>query len=169
MPLPLPYLNLTLKQFHSLPPPYQASNIMKMHTLSAALTLLTSLALAAPAPVDVSARQVFEASFVFYGASPASYEQSFPTDDTVTAISMSPLLPILLLWPQHQPVRGQSIHIADLIFIVDNPLSVSSIQAIGGAVCTFFGADGSSTFIYGEQTVDVSPPQPQTSGICDSE
>ncbi|MCJ1456514.1 hypothetical protein MMC28_006875 [Mycoblastus sanguinarius] len=108
-----------------------------MHTLSAALTLLTSLALAAPAPVDVSARQVFEASFVFYGASPASYEQSFPTDDTVTAIN--------------------------------NPLSVSSIQAIGGAVCTFFGADGSSTFIYGEQTVDVSPPQPQTSGICDSE
>ena len=54
-----------------------------------------------------------------------------------------------------------------LITCTDNPLSVSKIQSAGGAICNFFGADGSVTFLHDEETVDVGPPQPQVSGICD--
>ena len=50
---------------------------------------------------------------------------------------------------------------------VDNTLSVSKISSPGGAECTFFGIDGSHTFIFGEETVDVGPPQAQVSGVCD--
>ena len=49
----------------------------------------------------------------------------------------------------------------------DNPLNVSQIQSAGGAICNFFGADGTVTFLHDEETVDVGPPQPQVSGVCD--
>ncbi|KAL8796855.1 MAG: hypothetical protein Q9195_000938 [Heterodermia aff. obscurata] len=47
-----------------------------------------------------------------------------------------------------------------------NPLSVSHIKSLGGATCTFYGIDGSVTTVVGAQTVDVGPPQTQTSGSC---
>ncbi len=64
---------------------------------------------------------------------------------------------------------GPCRHSTELALIVraDNTLSVSQISSPGGAACTFFGVDGSDTFIYGEETVDVGPPQAQVSGVCD--
>ena len=55
-----------------------------------------------------------------------------------------------------------------LIMFTDNSLSVSSIYNVGGAICTFFSLDGSSTFVRDGATVEVGPPQPQVSGICDA-
>ncbi len=57
--------------------------------------------------------------------------------------------------------------LADAKFL-DNPLSVSKISSVGGAVCSFFGVDGSDTVVVGEQEVDVGPPQTQIRGVCDS-
>ena len=54
-------------------------------------------------------------------------------------------------------------------YLTDNTLSVSQISSSGGAICSFFGADGSDTFLAGEETVDVGPPQVQVSGVCDVE
>jgi len=51
-------------------------------------------------------------------------------------------------------------------FTISNPLSISKISSEGGASCTFFGIDGSSTTVVGANTVDVGPPQTQTSGSC---
>ena len=55
-----------------------------------------------------------------------------------------------------------------LIPRTDNPLSVSRIESISAASCTFFGVDGSSTFVRGGSSgSDVGPPQAIASGICD--
>ncbi|MCJ1232711.1 hypothetical protein MMC14_000664 [Varicellaria rhodocarpa] len=62
-----------------------------------------------------------------------------------------------------------SVPVDDNVFVITNTLSVSKISSVGGAICTIFGADGSQTFSAGEETVDVGPPQPQVSGICDNE
>lgn len=51
-------------------------------------------------------------------------------------------------------------------FSIGNPLSVSKIQSLGGATCSFTGVDGSQTVTVGAQTVDVGPPQTQISGSC---
>ena len=51
----------------------------------------------------------------------------------------------------------------------DNTLSVSQISSPGGAACTFFGVDGSDTFLFGAQSVQVGPPQAQVSGVCDGD
>ncbi|KAK4691685.1 hypothetical protein P7C71_g5365, partial [Lecanoromycetidae sp. Uapishka_2] len=51
-------------------------------------------------------------------------------------------------------------------FTIDNDLSVSRISSAGGASCTFFGVDGSTTTVVGANTVDVGPPQTQVSGAC---
>ncbi|MCJ1469529.1 hypothetical protein MMC07_008162 [Pseudocyphellaria aurata] len=51
--------------------------------------------------------------------------------------------------------------------IIDNPLSVSSINSPSAANCIFFGKDGSSTFVIGGQTATVAPPQQIVRGSCD--
>lgn len=52
------------------------------------------------------------------------------------------------------------------VFTISNPLSISHIVLAGGASCTLFGSEGSSTTVVGANTVDVGPPQPQVSGSC---
>ncbi|PMD32965.1 hypothetical protein L207DRAFT_608739 [Hyaloscypha variabilis F] len=52
------------------------------------------------------------------------------------------------------------------VYYLNNALSISHIQSDGGATCTFYGVDGSQTTVVGAQTVDVGPPQTQTSGSC---
>ena len=54
-----------------------------------------------------------------------------------------------------------------LIKLTDCTLSVSQISSVGGGFCTFSGADGSSTVVVGEETVDVGPPQVLLRGTCD--
>ncbi|KAJ5702154.1 hypothetical protein N7488_009702 [Penicillium malachiteum] len=61
---------------------------------------------------------------------------------------------------QSFPTDGSSVHIS-------NPLSISHIANGNGNVqCTFNGIDHSVTTVTGVQTVDVGPPQTQTSGSC---
>jgi len=62
-----------------------------------------------------------------------------------------------------------SVPVDDTVFEITNPLSISHISSNGGAICTFFGIDGSETTVVGATTVDVGPPQTQVSGICDYE
>ena len=52
--------------------------------------------------------------------------------------------------------------------IADNPLSISHITVSGDAetICTFYGVDNSVTTVFDDDTVDVGPPQTQTSGSC---
>ncbi|KAF6230585.1 hypothetical protein HO173_011122 [Letharia columbiana] len=52
------------------------------------------------------------------------------------------------------------------VFEISNVLSVSHISSAGGASCTLFGIDGSTTTVVGADTVDVGPPQTQVSGSC---
>lgn len=49
-----------------------------------------------------------------------------------------------------------------------NPLSVSHISFIGGAICTFGGVNGSSVTLAYQlvREADVSPPQAQVFGTC---
>lgn len=50
---------------------------------------------------------------------------------------------------------------------VANALSVSHINVNAEeGVCRFTGIDGGFTFIVGEGTVDVGPPQVQVTGRC---
>ncbi|KAE8377144.1 hypothetical protein BDV26DRAFT_219770 [Aspergillus bertholletiae] len=50
---------------------------------------------------------------------------------------------------------------------ITNPLSISHIESsTPGVSCTFNGIDHSVTTVSGVQTVDVGPPQTQTSGSC---
>ncbi|KAM0796648.1 hypothetical protein BDR22DRAFT_892966 [Usnea florida] len=65
------------------------------------------------------------------------------------------------------PFFFQQFPTDDSVHKINNTLSVSQISSPGGAACTFFGVDGSNTFLFGEQTVDVGPPQAQVSGVCD--
>ncbi|MCJ1394461.1 hypothetical protein MMC18_007339 [Xylographa bjoerkii] len=51
-------------------------------------------------------------------------------------------------------------------FTISNPLSITSISSEGGASCSFFGIDGSSTTVVGANSAVVGPPQTQTSGSC---
>ena len=55
-----------------------------------------------------------------------------------------------------------------LTFISDNPLSVSHIISddTRTCLCTLNGIDGSVTTTFGNETVDVGPPQAQVSGNC---
>ena len=41
------------------------------------------------------------------------------------------------------------------------------ISSAGGGFCSFQGVDGSDTVVFGEETVDVGPPQTIVSGTCD--
>ena len=52
--------------------------------------------------------------------------------------------------------------------LTDNSLIVSQISSIGGGFCVFTGLNGSSTVVFGEETVDVVPPQVQIQGDCQS-
>lgn len=48
-----------------------------------------------------------------------------------------------------------------------NPLSISHISSsTNGVFCTFHGVDNSVTAVNGAESVDVGPPQTQTSGSC---
>jgi len=53
-------------------------------------------------------------------------------------------------------------------FLTDNLLSVSQIITDGTVecACSFFGIDGSVTFTFDNDEVDVGPPQTQVSGSC---
>ena len=53
------------------------------------------------------------------------------------------------------------------LLIIDNSLVVSQISSVGGGFCVFTGINGSSTVVYGDETVDVTPPQVQIRGDCD--
>ncbi|KKY21352.1 hypothetical protein UCRPC4_g03789 [Phaeomoniella chlamydospora] len=104
--------------------------------LATSLTLLTSLATAAPrtGPVAKNRRSVPEVGITFIAA-PVSNTYYFPVDNQV--------------------------------FDVEDTLSVNQIATSGGATCTFWGVDGSTTTVgSGAETVDVGPPQVQKSGIC---
>ena len=52
--------------------------------------------------------------------------------------------------------------------LTDNPLIASQISSVGGGFCVFTGLNGSSTVVFGEETVDVVPPQVQIQGDCQS-
>ncbi|KAG0648898.1 hypothetical protein D0Z07_4993 [Hyphodiscus hymeniophilus] len=52
------------------------------------------------------------------------------------------------------------------VFPISDPLSISHIESLGGATCSFVGIDGSHTVVVGAQSVDVGPPQTQVSGSC---
>ncbi|KAM0804916.1 hypothetical protein BDR22DRAFT_885010 [Usnea florida] len=56
----------------------------------------------------------------------------------------------------------------DQPYPIDNPLIVSQISSVGGGFCVFTGLNGSSTVVFGEETVDVVPPQVQVQGDCQS-
>ncbi|KAE8354276.1 hypothetical protein BDV28DRAFT_131413 [Aspergillus coremiiformis] len=50
---------------------------------------------------------------------------------------------------------------------ITNPLSISHISSsTDGVSCVFNGIDNSVTVVSGSETVDVGPPQTQTSGTC---
>ncbi len=153
---------------------------MKTLTLGFALLYVTTLIYAAPRS-NQEPRQ-FEASITFLGAGPGPpfYFQAFPTDDTIHKISKHP---VSLIPPDMLAIPRKPKYYSVIALLVpcsyglnwvlnihtDNTLSVSHISSPGGAACTFFGIDGSDTFIFGEETVDVGPPQAQVSGICDSD
>lgn len=78
---------------------------MKISTISAALALLATSALASPVPADAPSKRQFEAQITFQGAPPdvAFYTLSFPTDGSLVPICKSPPLfsiPLLSLHPE---------------------------------------------------------------------
>ena len=99
----------------------------------------------------LSTRQEFQVGITFIGEG-STYFQQFPTDDQPYPIGTSSFLSLNL----------------DTYPFPDNPLIVSQISSVGGGFCTFSGLNGSSTVVYGEETVDVVPPQAQIRGDCDS-
>ena len=42
------------------------------------------------------------------------------------------------------------------------------IRSAGGGFCTFTGSDGTVVVLFGEDTVDVGPPQRIVRGSCDN-
>jgi len=127
---------------------YQVLN-MKSFTISAALTLLAA-ALVHAAPV-VEAR-TFAAQITFEGATPeAQFTQYFPVDGTVVKICKSSTSPVGRVYCWRHPVtyifipRTTKKWDTLLISITDNPLSISHIKSLGGAVCSFVGIDGTVT------------------------
>lgn len=105
------------------------------------------------------ARQFFEAGITFIGAGPdpPTYFQLFPTDENLHTISKLPVFRQTYDYLMNSRLTS----------LTDSNLSVSQISSAGGAICSFFGIDGSDTFVHGEETVDVGPPQVQISGVCD--
>ncbi|MCJ1468678.1 hypothetical protein MMC07_007307 [Pseudocyphellaria aurata] len=55
----------------------------------------------------------------------------------------------------------QSFPLDGQLHPITNPLSVTQIEGDSGAVCTFYGIDGSVTVVKGHVTVPVGPPQTQ--------
>lgn len=138
---------------------------MKFSTISAALALLATSALASPVPADAPSKRQFEAQITFQGAPPdvAFYTLSFPTDGSFVPICKPPLLFSI---PCFRFTSNFPCHTHAELYMADNPLSISHIKSSGGATCTFNGIDGSRTTVVGAQTVDVGPPQTQTGGSC---
>ena len=136
---------------------------MKTVIISTAAALLAVVAQAAPAPAPAQneARQ-FQVSITFHGAGGASYSQQFPADNSVHTICTFPFIPSSALGHAFLCYAQGSND------ITANPLAVSSISSVGGGFCTFSGAQGSSTVVFGEQTVPVGPPQTQIRGSCDN-
>lgn len=117
---------------------------MKYSGLFAITAALASSANATPVPQTVE--------ITFEGAADAQFKQSFPTDGSVTHISMY--------------YEANSIRTDELTSIA-NPLSISHIVGSHeGVDCAFNGIDNSYTEVDGAATVDVGPPQTQTSGHC---
>ncbi|KAG6988493.1 hypothetical protein G7Y79_00072g097550 [Physcia stellaris] len=91
----------------------------------------------------------------FSSAAPAPLEPR--QQDTVTFEGAGPNPPSYSLSP---PFRGENI-------TINNPLSVSHIRVnVDRGVCSFRGINGSFVFIVGSGSVDVGPPQVQTSVKC---
>ncbi|KAK4693058.1 hypothetical protein P7C71_g4264, partial [Lecanoromycetidae sp. Uapishka_2] len=113
---------------------------MKSLTLPTIVGLFATLCVAAPAPVQLEARQTTTLSLTFFGAgeNPPSYEID------VTLESQE---------------NFQS-------FTITNPLSVSKIFLGGPGFCDITGVDGSQTTVQGGYEADVGPPQAQVSGVC---
>ncbi|KAJ5647027.1 hypothetical protein N7490_003399 [Penicillium lividum] len=61
---------------------------------------------------------------------------------------------------QSFPIDGSTVSIANVLSISHIMSSDANIQ------CTFHGIDNSVTDVIGAETVDVGPPQTQTSGSC---
>ncbi|KAH6675157.1 hypothetical protein B0J14DRAFT_589092 [Halenospora varia] len=101
-----------------------------------AITTIITAALASFVSAAPSEKRQFQAQIIFEGAPP-----------DVAQFTMS------------VPTDGS-------VFAITNPLSISHIQSLGGATCSFVGSDGSHTVVVGAQTVDVGPPQTQISGSC---
>ena len=155
-----------------------------MQFLSTAVTaaLAATLGLSTAAPSQLESRQSGSPEITFEGAGGASYTLSPPFQGQNVTISTSrsselshtylrpysrscPLFPPRSL---HSPPPN-SVQ-ADIVLIhmeIGNPLSVSKITVnVEEGVCSFAGADGSSVFVVGEGSVDVGPPQAQTSVRC---
>lgn len=109
---------------------------MKAFTISAVIGLLAASAKAAPAPTPVQVK------------------------------SREVFLAPITFYGAGGAEYTELVPTNDTVYIINNPLSVSSIYSPSVAFCVFFGAEGSSTVVTADQTVDVSPPQPQVSGIC---
>ncbi|KAH8647448.1 hypothetical protein BGZ60DRAFT_535334 [Tricladium varicosporioides] len=107
-----------------------------MKTFAFTITTIITVALASLVTAAPSEKRQFQAQIIFQGAPPE-----------VAQFSMS------------VPTDGS-------VFTITNPLSISHIQSLGGATCSFFGIDESHTIIVGAQTVDVGPPQTQILGSC---
>jgi hypothetical protein len=121
---------------------------MKTAIISAVIAGLLGVANAAPATQTVD--------ITFLGAAGASFDQLFPTDDSIQPISM-----------KHTVIPNMHWRTQLTITLLANPLSVSQIQGhTDGYTCTFYGIDGSVTIVVGAQTVPVGPPQTQVSGSC---
>lgn len=144
---------------------------MKTFTICTAMAIFAALSHAAP--FEAETRQ-FKATIKLEGAPPdvAFYTRSVPTDGSVFYLSTStyssipPLFPFHFQHRRHSPLANPSIQPLPNLEQLDDPLSISHINSLGGATCTFFGIDGSVTTVVGAQTVDVGPPQTQISGSC---
>lgn len=141
---------------------------MKAFIISSFLCLLATKLHATPTS---NARQ-FQAQLTFEGAPPAAafYTLSVPTDGSLFTIctqralspNFSPCPNINVL--SHLLVSRICMYLTSTI--TADPLSVSHISSEGGASCTLFGIDGSTTTVVCANTVDVGPPQTQVSGSC---
>ena len=130
-------------------------------SVATAFAILAAVAQAAP---TVAPRQ-FAAQVTFKGAASetdpgAQFTQAFPRDGTIVPIGSLPIL--------SSAFRSRLVGVSKPLLTLNivNPLSVSKIQSLGGAICTFYGKDGSVTTTVGAQTVDVGPPQTQNFGFC---
>ncbi|KAI4171710.1 MAG: hypothetical protein LQ346_008717 [Caloplaca aetnensis] len=130
-----------------------------MYFSLSSLTILSFAisALSAPMSSKISVRQAFVPKLTFIGVDYRDYYYiDAPGDGTLVKISMNPSV--------LSPLHILPVFLALLKYhIGSNPLSVSSISLGGGALCTAFGVDGSTTTLTGTMTVPVGPPQRQVS------